>query len=82
MRRLILVLGLIAVASVAAAAEDNCGGAATQSEMNRCADKAYRDVDAKLNAIYQQITGRLAQPMLERDNSDLRPHSLDTFSTD
>jgi uncharacterized protein YecT (DUF1311 family) len=59
MRRLILVLGLIAVASVTAAAEDNCGGAATQSEMNRCADKAYRDVDAKLNAIYQQITGRL-----------------------
>ncbi len=69
MRRLILVLGLIAVASVAAAAEDNCGGAATQSEMNRCADKAYRDVDAKLNAIYQQITGRLRASDYARPNA-------------
>jgi uncharacterized protein YecT (DUF1311 family) len=40
-------------------AAENCGDLPTQSEINRCADKAYAEADAKLNVIYRQITSRL-----------------------
>ena len=59
MRALILVLGLTAIAPLPVPAAENCGDLPTQSEINRCADKAYAEADAKLNVIYRQITSRL-----------------------
>ncbi|PRH89633.1 hypothetical protein C5L14_03475 [Labrys okinawensis] len=50
----------------AAAGATNCANAATQADMNECADKAFKKSDADLNAVYQQIEQRL------KDNADTK----------
>ncbi|MFF7057875.1 lysozyme inhibitor LprI family protein [Achromobacter spanius] len=37
----------------------NCGNAATQTDMNLCADQAYRKSDADLNEAYRTVMKRL-----------------------
>ncbi|WP_454677727.1 lysozyme inhibitor LprI family protein [Achromobacter marplatensis] len=36
-----------------------CGNASTQTDLNLCADQAYRKSDAELNAAYRTVTARL-----------------------
>jgi len=36
-----------------------CGDASTQTDLNLCADQAYRKSDAELNAAYRTVTARL-----------------------
>ncbi|WP_424625213.1 lysozyme inhibitor LprI family protein [Achromobacter marplatensis] len=36
-----------------------CGNASTQTNLNLCADQAYRKSDAELNAAYRTVTARL-----------------------
>ncbi|WP_315134364.1 lysozyme inhibitor LprI family protein [Achromobacter marplatensis] len=36
-----------------------CGNASTQTDLNLCADQAYRKSDAELNAAYGTVTARL-----------------------
>ncbi|MGE8639018.1 MAG: lysozyme inhibitor LprI family protein [Achromobacter sp.] len=36
-----------------------CGNASTQTDLNLCADQAYRKSDAELNAAYRTVTERL-----------------------
>ncbi|WP_051955999.1 lysozyme inhibitor LprI family protein [Beijerinckia mobilis] len=36
----------------------NCENAATQAEINECAGKAFKDADARLNAVYNDLLGR------------------------
>lgn len=36
-----------------------CGNASTQTDLNLCADQAYRKSDADLNAAYKAVTERL-----------------------
>jgi uncharacterized protein YecT (DUF1311 family) len=59
MRSWLVVLGLIAIASMSAAQAEDCGNAPDQSAMNRCADKSFQQADAELNTLYRQITNRL-----------------------
>jgi uncharacterized protein YecT (DUF1311 family) len=44
--------------SLSAHAED-CQNAASQRELNNCANAAYEKSDAELNALYKQVTARL-----------------------
>ena len=52
-----LILSAAMVSNPVSAAE--CSGAPNQTEMNVCADAAFRRADADLNSVYQQVTGRL-----------------------
>ena len=38
----------------------DCGGDASQADLNQCADAAFKRTDAELNAAYREIVGRLA----------------------
>ncbi|WP_339477268.1 lysozyme inhibitor LprI family protein [Pseudomonas fluorescens] len=42
----------------------DCANASDQATMNQCAGQDYKAADKELNAVYQQITGRL------KDNPD------------
>jgi uncharacterized protein YecT (DUF1311 family) len=64
MRISLVVLGLLAIAPASIAFAEDCGSAATQTEMNACAAQNNQKADARLNALYRQITGRL------KDDSD------------
>lgn len=61
--RLLMVLTPFLFSSVAHAAVD-CANASDQATMNQCAGQAFKAADKELNAVYQQITGRL------KDNPD------------
>jgi len=58
MRRLFL-LALVAIAPPSIASAEDCASAMDQRTMNECADKAYKNSDAELNALYEQIKQRL-----------------------
>ncbi len=53
----VLLLALAAFATSAQA--DDCSKAPDQTSMKECAAKAYKRADAELNALYEQIVGRL-----------------------
>ena len=59
MRISLVVLGLVAIAPASIAFAEDCGNAATQMEMNACAAQNHQKADARLNALYRQITSRL-----------------------
>jgi len=61
-----LALSIILLTPKASAATKNCDDAATQAEINECAGKAFKDADARLNALYNQLLGRL------KDDADRR----------
>ncbi|MEP7185254.1 MAG: lysozyme inhibitor LprI family protein [Rhodanobacter sp.] len=52
-----LLLLILEPLSVAYASD--CASPNTQTEMNACADAAYRKTDAELNHLYQQVKGQL-----------------------
>lgn len=61
MRIAIATAAALVLAASAQAQPLNCANAATQTDMNLCADQAYRQSDADLNAAYQSVTSRLAK---------------------
>lgn len=61
MRIAIATAAALVLAASAQAQPLNCANAATQTDMNLCADQAYRKSDADLNAAYQSVTSRLAK---------------------
>ncbi|WP_210191647.1 MULTISPECIES: lysozyme inhibitor LprI family protein [Rhodomicrobium] len=54
-----LIFMLSCAVSCAAAWAQDCGSAPTQAAMNRCFASAYKKNDARLNALYNEIKGRL-----------------------
>lgn len=56
--RLLLALTPLLFPSLAHAAVD-CANASDQATMNQCAGQDFKAADKELNAVYQQITGRL-----------------------
>lgn len=63
--RLLLALTPLLFPSLAHAAVD-CANASDQATMNQCAGQDFKAADKELNAVYQQITGRL------KDNPDAK----------
>lgn len=61
MRRFLLAATFLAAAAPTAFALD-CKTPTEQSDLNRCADQAFKIADAALNATYAEIVGRLASP--------------------
>ncbi|MBI6950723.1 lysozyme inhibitor LprI family protein [Pseudomonas koreensis] len=61
--RLLLALTPFLFSPHAHAAVD-CANASDQATMNQCAGQEFKSTDKELNAVYQQITGRL------KDNPD------------
>ena len=61
--RLLLAMTPLLFTSLAHAAVD-CANASDQATMNQCAGQEFKAADKELNAVYQQITGRL------KDNPD------------
>lgn len=60
MRIAIATAAALILTASAQAQVQNCGNAATQTDMNLCADQAYRKSDADLNKAYHSVTKRLA----------------------
>ncbi len=56
---LVLFLILLLVVPISTARADDCESPLDQPTMNECADRAYKETDAKLNALYKQIKERL-----------------------
>lgn len=59
MRIAIAAAAALILASGAQAQVLNCDKASTQTDMNLCADQAYRKADAGLNAAYKEVMTRL-----------------------
>lgn len=59
MRIAIATAAALILAASAQAQPLNCSNAATQTDMNLCADQSYRQSDADLNAAYKEVTARL-----------------------
>ena len=51
----------LAACGTQAATPKSCDDATTQSDMNQCAQEAYKATDAELNAAYGKLLGRLAK---------------------
>jgi uncharacterized protein YecT (DUF1311 family) len=64
------LLGLVTAGMLAMAApslaQDKCARAEDQATMSQCADASFKKSDAKLNALYKKIQGRL------NDDADTR----------
>lgn len=50
---------LLSFAACGAQAAASCDDAATQSEINQCAQEAYQAADAELNVVYGKLMARL-----------------------
>ncbi|MFY0478405.1 lysozyme inhibitor LprI family protein [Achromobacter marplatensis] len=59
MRIAIATAAALILAASAQAQPLNCANATTQTDMNLCADQAYRKSDADLNKVYKTVIGRL-----------------------
>ncbi|HAP24918.1 MAG TPA: urease-associated protein [Achromobacter sp.] len=57
--RIVFAAAALLLAAGAQAQVLKCDQAATQTDMNLCADQAYRQSDAELNAAYKEATERL-----------------------
>lgn len=63
MMRVTTLAALALLAAGPALAAEDCAGAATQGAANACAARELAAVDARLNASYNQVVGRLkAEP--------------------
>lgn len=59
---MIQALALIALAALTASAHaSDCAEAQTQQQLNQCFQQAYAQADARLNAQFEQILGRLQE---------------------
>jgi uncharacterized protein YecT (DUF1311 family) len=54
-----VLVGMLAANPLSIARAEDCSKAMTQTEMNACANEAYKKSDAELNALYKQILERL-----------------------
>ena len=52
MRMLAIALGMILIGLTSAQAA-GCGARPTQASMNKCADKAYKSSDSRMNRVYR-----------------------------
>lgn len=57
--RIVFAAAALLLAAGAQAQVLKCDQASTQTDMNLCADQAYRKSDADLNAAYKEVTERL-----------------------
>jgi uncharacterized protein YecT (DUF1311 family) len=57
--RLIVLLAAAALTMSSSVRAEDCQNAASQRELNNCANAAYEKSDAELNALYKQVTARL-----------------------
>jgi uncharacterized protein YecT (DUF1311 family) len=57
--RTVFAAAALLLAAGAQAQVIKCDQASTQTDMNLCADQAYRQSDAELNAAYKEVTARL-----------------------
>jgi uncharacterized protein YecT (DUF1311 family) len=57
--RLIVLLAAAALTMSSSVRAEDCQNAASQRELNSCANAAYEKSDAELNALYKQVTARL-----------------------
>ena len=57
--RILFAAAALLLAAGAQAQVLKCDQASTQTDMNLCADQAYRKSDADLNAAYKEVTERL-----------------------
>lgn len=57
--RIVFAAAALLLAAGAQAQVLKCDQASTQTDMNLCADQAYRQSDADLNAAYKEVTERL-----------------------
>ncbi|WP_313696967.1 lysozyme inhibitor LprI family protein [Achromobacter sp.] len=57
--RIVFAAAALLLAAGAQAQVLKCDQASTQTDMNLCADQAYRQSDAELNAAYKEATARL-----------------------
>ena len=58
MRAILTILAFLAAAPLAAQPA-GCSGSASQMEMNMCAGVNFQAADARLNAVYREVTARL-----------------------
>lgn len=72
-----LALALLLLSAVAQA--DDCANATTQSAMNECAGKQYKQADSQLNALYKQINSRLQDSPDSKKAPGQRPACLGGF---
>lgn len=59
MRAAVAIAALTLLGSLATARAENCTNPQTQADMNDCAGADFKVSDGQLNAVYQQILGRL-----------------------
>lgn len=57
-RSLAAAASLLLIAGAASAQDVDCDNAASQYEMNFCADKDYQDADKELNAVWKQAKAK------------------------
>ena len=57
--RTVLLLSLLSLLAATAVQADDCANASNQSTLNECAARQYKQADARLNTLYQQINGHL-----------------------
>lgn len=55
----LIVLCLLAFNWASSARAEDCSNAATQTDMNSCAEGALKNTDAELNNVYREIIARL-----------------------
>jgi uncharacterized protein YecT (DUF1311 family) len=59
MRSILAVSAFLAIIPTAAAQSTECGDSASQMEMNACAAAEFQQANARLNAVYREITARV-----------------------
>ncbi|MFJ2449508.1 lysozyme inhibitor LprI family protein [Pseudomonas sp. NPDC087626] len=57
--RTVLLLSLLPLLAATGVQADDCTNASNQSTLNECAARQYKQADARLNTLYQQINGHL-----------------------
>lgn len=57
--RTVFLLSLLPLLAATGVQADDCANAADQSTLNECAARQYKQADAQLNTLYQQINGHL-----------------------
>jgi len=57
--RTVFLLSLLPLLAATGVQADDCASASNQGTLNECTAKQYKQADAQLNTLYQQINGQL-----------------------
>lgn len=57
--RIVFLLSLLPLLAATGVQADDCANASNQGTLNACAATQYKQTDAQLNTLYQQINGQL-----------------------